>query len=78
MKRNSKKADTQKPKVGEFYRIWENEGLNPSNVMKIHYVSHNIAFYTLLNAVVYEQRWDFVKYPEIFDQKLTSLERELV
>ncbi len=78
MKRNLKKADTQKPKIGEFYKIWEHDGLNPSNVMKIHYVGYNIALYTLLNEPPYEQRWDFMKFPEILDQKLTSLEMELM
>ena len=78
MKRNSKKAATQKPKIGEFYKIWENDGLTVGNVMKIHYVGYNIALYTLVNGVVYEQRWDFMKFPEILDQKLTSLEMELM
>jgi len=78
LKRNSKKAATQKPKIGEFYKIWENDGLTAGNVMKIHYVGYNIALYTLLNETPYEQRWDFMKFPEILDQKLTSLEMELM
>lgn len=79
MKKNSKKVVMRKPKVGEFYKIFEDEGLELHNIMKITEVEGIFAYYTLLNQEdSYQQRWNFVQFPECLSQKLSSLEMELI
>lgn len=69
----------RKPKVGEFYKIFEDEGLELYNIMKITEVEGIFAYYTLLNQEgSYQQRWNFVQFPECLSQKLSSLEMELI
>jgi hypothetical protein len=69
----------QKPKVGEFYKVWEDEGLVPYNIMKIIEVNGDYAYYTLMNQEdSYQQRWNYKQYPECLSQKISSLEMELL
>lgn len=79
MKKNSKKAVMQKPKAGEFYKVWEDNGLEPCNIMKIVEVKGEIAYYVLINQEdSYQQRWNYIHFPECLSQKLSSLEMELL
>lgn len=78
MKKNSKKAGTQQPRMGEFYKIEESQGLYLGNVIEIVNVEECFAWYYFLNDNNYICRWDFIKFPEIINQKLSPLECELL
>lgn len=77
MKKNSKKVVIRKPKVGELYKIWAGN-LDLCNIIKIERIANNFAFYTTLSDPFCQQRWNFIKFPEILDQKISSLEMELM
>lgn len=80
MKKNSKKVVLQKPKTGEYYRIFDDRGLDLFNVIKIVKVNRNIAYYVNLgndNSML-SNRWDYVNFPEILSQVLSPLEVELL
>lgn len=69
----------QKPKAGEFYKVWEDEGLVFYNIMKITEVHGDYAYYTIMNLPdSYQQRWDYKQFPECLSQKISSLEMELL
>lgn len=69
----------QKPKVGEFYKVWEDEGLKPYNIMKITEVRGEFAYYVLLSQEDSpRQRWNYIQFPECLSQKISSLEMELI
>jgi hypothetical protein len=78
LKKNLKKVDTQKPKPGEYYKIWEDEPIEPSNVMRIVKVGRKFAYYEKIEFPDLIQRWDFKKHPECLNNKLTPLEEELL
>ena len=80
MKKNSKKVGTQqqKPEIGEVYKIYEDRGLNHTNLMIIREVKNEIAYYSLPGFLDHRSRWNFIKYPEHLKYKLTSLEAELI
>jgi hypothetical protein len=67
----------QKPKVGDYYKLYPRDGLKPFNIIQVTRIEDNIAFYTsIFNA--YEERWDFERWTEILNYKLTPLEIELL
>ncbi len=70
----------QKPKAGEFYKVWEDEGLDPYNIMKIVEVKGELAYYVLLSEKCSSQQhaWNYINFPECLSQKLSSLEMELI
>lgn len=80
MKKNSQKKATQKPKAGEFYRIFSDYCLSLDNVMRIYKVKDNIAYYKRLDRLDGSElsRWNFVQFPECIENKLTPLEVELL
>ena len=80
MKKNSKKADTQKPEVGCYYKIFDySEGsLDKSNIMKVLSIKGNIVNYIVLDNLNYIQNWNYKEWPEYLNYKLTSLEVELL
>lgn len=69
-----------KPEVGDHYQLFKDRGLDYGNIIKILRIEGNAAFYTTLNRSLGEFRspWDFVKYPDGVDRKLTPLEVELL
>ena len=71
----------QKPKAGEYYLVFEKDGLDSDNIVKIISVSGNIAKYITLfaikNNLSYHQ-WDFSTFPDGVSRKLTPLEVELL
>jgi hypothetical protein len=70
---------TQKPKVGEFYKVFDDEGLELYNIMKIIEVKGDFAYYTIMNQKEsYQQRWNYKRFPECLGQKISSLEMELI
>lgn len=68
----------QRPKVGDHYKVYLEEGLVSYNIMKIINVKNNIAFYEILNCFGEIQRWDYIQFPDCLKQKLTDLEIELL
>jgi len=67
----------QKPKVGNHYRIFADIAEH-SNIMKIVEVKDNIAKYYILSEPEFIQTWDFKKWDECLNYKLSSLEVELL
>ncbi len=69
-----------KPEVGDYYQLFKDRGFDYGNIIKILRIEGNLAFYKTLNSWSDEFRspWDFVKYPNAIDRKLSSLEIELL
>ena len=68
----------RKPKAGEHYRVW-NEDLNETwNLMRIVRVRGKFAYYIKLNNINHIARWNFERFPECLDYKLTPVEEELI
>ena len=69
----------RKPKVGEFYKVFKDRGLELYNVIKILKVDDYYAYYTCMDQVEELCRtWDYKKFPECLDQKISYLEMELI
>ena len=68
----------QRPKVGDHYKVYLEEGLSPYNIMKIVNVNGNFAFYEMLGYSGAIQRWNYIEFPDCLKQKLTDLEVELL
>lgn len=76
MKKNSKKADIQKPEIGEYY--FANilgEKSNPVMIMSIE--GNHAKFKCLETGYTFLSRWNFKKFPKQME-KLTPLEVELL
>lgn len=69
--------DTQKPKVGDYYKLYPKDGLKHFNIIRVVRIENTIAFYTSFYNT-YEERWDFERWTEILNYKLTPLEIELL
>lgn len=80
MKKNLKKADMQRPKVGDHYRLFGDEGLYLRNIIKILkvYPDDNMAIYICLNDLQHKDNWNYKDFPDCLKRKLTDLEVELL
>ena len=70
-----------KPKVGDFYLIFEYQGLETKNVIEILGVEGNKAFYRTIaddSGDAYRFPWDFITHPYGVARKLYPLEIELL
>ena len=68
----------QNPKIGEVYKIYEDRGLNCTNLIIIRQIENEIAHYSHPGFLEHTFRWNFIKYSEHLKYKLTSLEAELI
>ena len=81
MKKNSQKKAMQKPEVGDFYKVFKDKGFGFGNIIEILRIEGNLAFYRTVDGFSddeFRSPWDFVKYPDGIDAKLTPLEIELL
>lgn len=80
MKKNSKKVDMQKPKIGECYKLFGDEYLHKKNVLKVIRIPHeeDVVIYINLDKPEYEYRWNYKEFPDCLKRKLTNLEVELL
>jgi hypothetical protein len=71
----------QKPEVGEIYMIDVKSGFTSYNIIEILRIEGDLAFYRTLfcsSNDEFRSPWNFVKYPDGVDRKLSSLEIELL
>jgi hypothetical protein len=70
-----------KPEVGEIYMIDVKSGFTSYNFIEILRIEGDLAFYRIVNGLSddeFRSPWNFVKYPDGVDRKLSSLEIELL
>lgn len=68
----------RKPEVGAYYRVWNDAANEPYNLMKITRIEGEFAYYIKIDFPEHIQRWNFKKFPECLDYKLTPVEVELI
>jgi len=80
LEKNSQKKAMRKPEVGDVYRLFENCPLMKSFLIEITRVSakEDQVFYISLIDGSPEKTWDYLRFPECLNYKVSSLEVELL
>jgi hypothetical protein len=70
----------QKPEVGDIYKVLKYKDFGFENVIEILRIEGDLAFYRIsgFSNDEFISPWNFVKYPDGVDRKLSSLEIELL